>query len=160
MTILNNNQTAATGGSAQTATDLRDKALKALETANDRVRFHYCASSDDEDQTPELAKIGKQPRRDRGEASTQPLPGAPGTATFDATAKTLSVPAMPEGATTLRAYRKAAGGQPELAGTSTGTAVSVVGVGPLTPGVTYELWVAGHNSQGDGPESNRVNHTA
>ncbi len=40
LTILNDNQTAATGGSAQTATDLRDKALKALQTANDRVRFH------------------------------------------------------------------------------------------------------------------------
>lgn len=157
--IVNDNQTAATGGTAQSATDLRDKALKALQTANDRVRFHYCASSDDEDTTPELAKIGKQPRRDKGEAGG-PVPGAPGTATFDAAAKTLSVPAMPEGATSLRAYRKAAGGEAELAGTSTGTTVSVVGVGPLTPGVTYELWVAGHNSQGDGPESNHVTHTA
>ncbi len=160
LTILNNNQTAATGGTAQTATDLRDKALKALQTANDRVRFHYCSASDDEDQTPELAKIGKQPRRDRGDAETQPFPGAPGTATFDGAAKTLSRPAPAEGATTLRAYRKAAGGQPELAGTSNGTTVSVVGLGPLTPGVTYELWVAGHNSQGDGPESNHVSHTA
>jgi len=159
LTILNNNQTAATGGTAQTATDLRDIALGLLQTANDRVRFHYCASSDDEDTTPELAKIGKQPRRDKGEAGG-PVPGAPGTATFDAAAKTLSVPAMPEGATTLRAYRKAAGGEAELAGTSTGTTVSVVGVGPLTPGVTSELWVAGHNSQGDGPESNHVSHTA
>ena len=48
----------------------------------------------------------------------------------------------------------------ELAGTSTGTTVSVVGVGPLTVGVTYELWVAGHNSDGDGPGSNHVSHTA
>jgi hypothetical protein len=31
---------------------------------------------------------------------------------------------------------------------------------PLTPGVTYELWVVGHNFRGDGPESNRVRHTA
>ncbi|MEN9576845.1 MAG: hypothetical protein RL514_4700 [Verrucomicrobiota bacterium] len=159
LVIVNQHQTAATGGTAQTATDLRDKALKLLETANDRVRFHYCSASDDKDQTPELAKIGKQPRRDKGAASG-PVPGAPGAATFDAAAKTLSVPAMPEGATTLRAYRKAAGGEPELAGTSTGTTVSVVGSGPLTVGVTYELWVAGHNAQGDGPESNHVSHTA
>lgn len=159
LAIVNLHQTAATGGTAQTATSLRDIALKALETANDRVRFHYCSASDDEDQTPELAKIGKQPRRDKGAASG-PVPGAPGTATFDAAAKTLSVPAMPEGATTLRAYRKAAGGVAELAGTSNGTTVSVVALGPLTPGVTYELWVAGHNSQGDGAESNHVSHTA
>jgi hypothetical protein len=160
LTILNNSQTAATGGTAQTATEARDIALELLRTANDRVRFHYCSASDDEDQTTELARIGKQARRDRGEAGAQPLPGAPGTATFDAAALTLSVPALPEGATTLRAYRKATGGEAELAGTSTGTTVSVVGLGPLTPGVTYELWVAGHNSQGDGPESNHVNHTA
>ncbi len=160
LTIVNANQPTATGGTAQTATKDREDARKLLETANDRVRFFYCYASDDEDQTTELAKIGKQPRRDKGAAESQPLPGAPGTATFDATAKTLSVPALPANATTLRAYRKVAGGVAELAGTSTGTTVSVVALGPLTPGVAYELWVAGHNSQGDGPESNHVSHTA
>jgi len=30
--------------------------------------------------------------------------------------------------------------------------------GPLTLGVSYELWVVGHNSQGDGPESAHVTH--
>ncbi len=159
LVIVNLHQTAATGGTAQSATGARDLAKDLLQTVNDRVRFHYCASSDEEDQTPELAKIGKQARRDRGQASG-PVPGAPGAATFDATTKTLSVPAMPAGATTLRAYRKAAGAVAELAGTSTGTTVSVVGSGPLTVGVTYELWVAGHNSDGDGPESNHVSHTA
>ena len=159
LVTVNLHQTAATGGTAQSATGARDLAKDLLQTVNDRVRFHYCASSDEEDQTPELAKIGKQARRDRGQASG-PVPGAPGAATFDATTKTLSVPAMPAGATTLRAYRKAAGAVAELAGTSTGTTVSVVGSGPLTVGVTYELWVAGHNSDGDGPESNHVSHTA
>ena len=159
LAIVNANQPTATGGTAETATNLRNIALELLRTANDRVRFFYCSASDDEDQTTELAKIGKQPRRDAGAASG-PVPGAPGAATFDATAKTLSVPAMPSGATTLRAYRKPAGGVAELAGTSTSTTVSVVGVGPLTVGVTYELWVAGHNSDGDGPGSNHVSHTA
>ena len=159
LAIVNANQPTATGGTAETATNLRNIALELLRTANDRVRFFYCSASDDEDQTTELAKIGKQPRRDAGAASG-PVPGAPGAATFDATAKTLTVPAMPSGATTLRAYRKPAGGVAELAGTSTSTTVSVVGVGPLTVGVTYELWVAGHNSDGDGPESNHVSHTA
>ena len=32
------------------------------------------------------------------------------------------------------------------------------GTGPLTPGVTYEFWLVGHNFRGDGPESNRVTH--
>jgi hypothetical protein len=160
LAIVNANQPLATGGTAQAATAARDIALELLRTANDRVRFHYCASSDDEDKTPELAKIGKQPRRTAGEAQEQPLPGAPGTATFDAGALTLSVPTMPEHATSLRAYRKPAGGEPELAGTSAGTTVSVVGSGPLTPDVTYELWVVGHNFRGDGPESNHVSHTA
>ena len=160
LVILNDNQTGATGGTAQTATGARNIALELSRSANDRVRFHYCASSDDEDKTPELARIGMQPRRDAGEAQTQPLPGAPGTATFDAAAKTLTIPAMPAHATTIRAYRKAASGVAELAGTSSGTTVSVVSVGPMTPGVVYELWVAGHNFQGDGPESNHVTHTA
>ena len=159
LAIVNANQPTATGGTAETATNLRNIALELLRTANDRVRFFYCSASEDEDQTTELAKIGKQPRRDAGAASG-PVPGAPGAATFDATAKTLSVPAMPSGATTLRAYRKPAGGVAELAGTSTSTTVSVVGVGPLTVGVTYELWVAGHNSDGDGPGSNHVSHTS
>ena len=159
LALVNANQPTATGGTAETATNLRNIALELLRTANDRVRFFYCSASDDEDQTTELAKIGKQPRRDAGAASG-PVPGAPGAATFDATAKTLTVPAMPSGATTLRAYRKPAGGVAELAGTSTSTTVSVVGVGPLTVGVTYELWVAGHNSDGDGPGSNHVSHTA
>ena len=84
---------------------------------------------------------GWRTRRPRTRRSQQPFPDAPGTAT-------------------LRAFRKPAGGVAELAGTSTGTTVSVVSVGPLTAGVTYELWVAGHNSQGDDPESNHVSHTA
>ena len=160
LAIVNASQPLATGGTAQAATVARDAALELLRTANDRVRFFYCSASDDEDYTPELAKIGRQPRREAGAAQEQPLPGAPGAATFNAGALTLSVPELPEHATSLRAFRKVAGGEPELAGTATGTTVSVVGSGPLTPGVTYELWLVGHNFRGDGPESNHVSHTA
>ncbi len=110
------------------------------------------------DQTPELAKIGKQPRRPPGGAEPQPLPVAPGPATFDAAALTLSVAAMPDHATTLRAFRQPAGGTAQLAGTPTTTTVSVVAAGPLTPGVTDEFWLVGHNFRGDGPESNHVTH--
>ena len=67
--------------------------------------------------------------------------------------------AMPEHATTLRAFRQLAGGTAELVCTSTTTTVSVVAAGPLSPGVTYEFWIVGHTSQGDGPESNHVTYT-
>ena len=46
----------------------------------------------------------------------------------------------------------------ELASTSTTSTVSVIAAGPLTPGVTYEFWLVGHNFRGDGPESNHVTH--
>ena len=160
LAIVNANQPTATGGTGETATNLRNTALELLRTANDRVRFFYCSASDDEDQTTELAKIGKQPRCDAGAAESQPFPDAPGTATFDAVAKTLAIPAMPAHGTTIRAFRKPAGGVAELAGTSGTTTVSVVALGPFTPGVTYELWVTGHNFRGGGPESNHVSHTA
>ena len=68
--------------------------------------------------------------------------------------------ALPAHATSLRAFRKPAGGTAELAGTSTTTSVSVLAGGPLTPGVTYEFWLVGHNFRGDGPESNHLTHTA
>ena len=77
---------------------------------------------------------------------------------INAAASTLSVPALPAHATSLRAFRKPAGGTAELAGTSTTTTVSVLAAGPLTPGVTYEFWLVGHNFRGDGPESNHVTH--
>ncbi len=74
---VNTNQPIATGGSAQGATDVRDAALALLLLINARVRFFYCSASDDLDQTPELVKIGRQPRRDSGAAAAQPLPAAP-----------------------------------------------------------------------------------
>ncbi len=52
------------------------------------------------------------------------------------------------------------GGVAEVCGTSNTPTVSVIDLGPLTPGATYEFWLAGHNAQGDGPESNHVTHVA
>ncbi len=42
---------------------MRNKALQELEYALNRVRFYYCASSDERDATSELAKIDFQPIR-------------------------------------------------------------------------------------------------
>ena len=63
-------------------------------------------------------------------------------------------------ATMTNTFRRPAGGTAELAGTSATTTVSLTDLGPLTTGVTYEFWLVGHNSQGDGPESNHVTHPA
>ncbi len=154
--ILNAEQTEATGGPSQVATQERDIALVDLQTANDRVRFYYCSASDDEDRTPELARINKQPHRPAGTGG--PQSGTPQDVTFDAATNMLSTPAMPPNTNFLRAYLQAAGGEPEPAGVSTGTSVSVIQNGALTPGVTYEFWLVGVNDQGEGPPSNRVTH--
>ncbi|MBC8115653.1 MAG: hypothetical protein H7062_14815, partial [Candidatus Saccharimonas sp.] len=71
LAIVNTNQPLATGGSAQGATDARDAALVLLQLINARVRFFYCSASNDTDQSPELVKIGRQPRRDPGAAASQ-----------------------------------------------------------------------------------------
>ena len=127
---------------------------------NARVRFFYCWASDDLDQTAELVQTGRQPLRDAGVAAAQPLPAVPGPATFNAAAPSLTVSALPDHATTLRAFRRPAGGTAELAGTSATTTVSLTDLGPLTTGVTYEFRLVGHNSQDDGPQSNHVSHLA
>ena len=86
----------------------------------------------------------------RTAASGQPLP-AP---------LTLTTPALPDHATTLRADRQAAGGTAKPAGTSETTIVSVVELSPLTSDVTYGFWLVGRKSQGEGPQSNHVTHVA
>jgi hypothetical protein len=78
---------------ARAASDARDEALDLLQTANDRVRVYYCDVSDDEDKTPELAKIGKQPRRDRGEVQQQPCPKRPASPTSSGSSATPEGPA-------------------------------------------------------------------
>ncbi len=73
LAVVNANQPVATGGERQEATRARDEALRLMQRINSRVRHHYCSASDEVDQTPELAKIGFQPRRDRGKAHRHAL---------------------------------------------------------------------------------------
>ena len=84
----------------------------------------------------------------------------PGTATFNASTRELTIPALPAHATSLVAFRQPAGGAAEQGGVSTTNVVGVADFSPLTPGVTYALWVVGRNSRGNGPESNHVSFTA
>ena len=109
------------------------------------MRFFYCSVTDERDQTPELAKIGLQPRRDAGAAQAQPLPDAPGTATFNAATRELTVPELPPHATSLKGWRQPAAGAAEVAGVSLTETVAVAEFSPLVPGVTYRVWVTGHN---------------
>ena len=38
--------------------------------------------------------------------------------------------------------------------------ILILSFGPLTAGVTYDFWLVGRNSQGEGPQSNHVTHVA
>lgn len=104
---------------AQAATAARNDALVELNSINERTRLFYGLCSDLREKTPELARIGFHPKRGAGAAESPAFPGTPGTATYNATAQMLSVAALPEHTTTLRAYRQLAGGAPEEAGHST-----------------------------------------
>jgi len=156
--IIDAKKVVATGGEAQSTTTERDAANELLDAILDRIRFFICSRTDATDQTDELTKYGWKPRSDQGEGQGTPFPGETGEATFDAIALTLTLAAKPANSTTIRAMRQVLGGEPELAGTSNTLTVSVVQLGPLTPGATYEFWVVGHNFRGDGPESNHVTH--
>lgn len=90
--IYDNNAAPATGADRVKATRKRDEAQGAMETTLLRVRCYYCCASDDADQTPELTKIGFQPRRAPGTGTTgQPAP-APSPNSKPAT----PVPATPQ----------------------------------------------------------------
>ena len=158
--ILLANKSIAGGGTVSDVVDEKNAARDALLAGIGRVRFFYSSASDERDQTAELAKIGLQPRRDSGQAQPQPLPDAPGTATFNAATRELTIPDLPAHATSIKGWRQSAGGAAEVAGVSVGVTVSIGDFSPPVPGVTYQVWVTGHNSRGDGPAGNKVTFTA
>ena len=71
--IAGSEENAGVGGRQQ-ATRGRDEAMKLLQKAIARVRFYYCAMSDDTDTTAELAKVGLQPRRINHQRKTKGEP--------------------------------------------------------------------------------------
>ncbi len=79
LAIYEANKPVAETGNRETAIKARNTALDLLKKANARARFAYCQASDDLDQTPELAKIGFQSRRDRGVAAAKDPKPAPAT---------------------------------------------------------------------------------
>jgi hypothetical protein len=68
LAVFDANASSALGADRIEATRIRNAKLDLAETTLAQVRFHYCSASRDTDQTPELAAIGFQPRRDAGEA--------------------------------------------------------------------------------------------
>lgn len=162
LTLVDAYASLATGGTRELATDAVNTAADEGELVIARVRGHYIGASDMTDRTPELKRIGLQPRRQPGEAGGGVVPDAPGTAVYDAAANTLTVPAIPGNANSLRAYRKRTAptaGPLELAGISLNTTVSLVMAGPLDADATYEAWVVGYDGNDEGPEGNHVTIT-
>jgi hypothetical protein len=78
LAIFDANVDNASVGKREAATRKRDQALEAFRVLLARVRFYYCCVSADSDQTPELAKIGFQPRRDPGTVAKPVTPPPPG----------------------------------------------------------------------------------
>lgn len=158
--ILNANQTIANGGARAAVTSAKNPARDLLLKRLARARLFYCSCTDEGEGDPFLARMDFQPKRDPGDAQPQPKPAAAGTATFDAATRILTIAALPEHATSIRAWRQSLGGAPEPCGISETTSVSAADVSPFIPGVTYDVWVTGHNSAGDGPASNKIRFTA
>lgn len=158
--VLTANKSIASGGTRMTVIDQKDAQREMLLRKLARVRYLYCFASDAGEGNPELARIGFQPKRAPGDAQPEPLPDAPGVATWDAAARTMTVPDLPAHATYLVAWRQPLGGQAEEAGVSTTATVSASQFAPFLPGGVYDVWVTGRNSRGDGPASNKVRWTA
>ena len=70
LAVLAANKMIADGGTLETINAQKDAAREALLAAISRVRYFYCSAGDERDQTPELAKIGLQPRRRRSRCRT------------------------------------------------------------------------------------------
>ena len=158
--ILAANKAIASGGTRMTVIAQKDTQRDTLLLKLARVRFLYCFANDAGEGNPELARIGFQPKRAPGDAQPEPLPDAPGTAVWDAAARTLTVPDLPAHATFLVGWRQPLGGVAEEAGVSTTGTVQVSQFSPFLPGGVYDVWVTGRNSRGDGAASSKVRFTA
>lgn len=72
----------STGGGRESATRAREEKMELAKQTLAQVRFYYCCASRDIDRSPELTKVGFQPRRASGEAApahkaTPPAPVTP-----------------------------------------------------------------------------------
>ena len=82
--LIEDEEPTATGGDRQISVGDRSDRRELLQTRISRVRYHYCAASDELDSTKELAKIFFQLRRrataarpDTGTPPVSPTPPPP-----------------------------------------------------------------------------------
>ena len=158
--ILSGNEVISNGGTQATLVLAKDEKREALMRKLARVRYLYCYASDLGEANPELERIGFQRKRASGEAQAQPRPDPAGTATWNPATAELSLLILPLHTTYLVAWRQPLGGQAEEAGVSTTATVGASQFTPFTPGATYDLWVTGRNSRGDGDASAKIRWTA
>ena len=78
LAIIDASESVASGADSELATLRRDTALDLAATTLLRIRFLYCSATRDADATPELTRIGYQPRRDPGEVAHPPTGGTGG----------------------------------------------------------------------------------
>ena len=167
LAIIDALESPASGADRETATLRRDTALGLAGTTLLRVRFFYCSATRDADSSPELTRIGYQPRRAPGEgpgggeepAPSLPLPVAPqngsvGTGNPGSGEVNLSWQASPavEQVTDYNVYRDGV-----LVATVQGPSATI---GGLTSGEAVTLTVRAVNATGEGPGSEAVTGTA
>ena len=158
----------ATGADRELATLRRDTALDLAGGTLLRVRFFYCSATRDLDATPELVRIGYQPRRGPGQGGDGggggggglALPSAPqnvvvqsGAAGSGAVTISCDAPPPAEGVTVFRIYRD---------GTTMLGAVTVVPANfdGFTPGESLTITIRTVNATGEGPASAPVTGAA
>ena len=92
----------------------------------------------------------------------QVIPAAPALPVWDPANRTLTVLALPEGATRLEFWREGPGGMPELLALGEKGALSVQIAAAITfdVGDLYQLWFQARNSRGSSPAGPKVNWLA
>ena len=91
LAIIDAADSAASGADAEFATLRRDTALSLAASTLLRIRFLYCSATRDADSTPELVRIGYQPRRGPGEVQHPPTGGGlPGSSSSSSTSSSSS----------------------------------------------------------------------
>ena len=92
----------------------------------------------------------------------QSIPATPGLPTWAPATRTLTLAAMPTGATRLEAWREGPGGMPELLAIGERGALSVQIPATVTfdIGDLYQLWLQSRNSRGSSPAGPKVSWAA
>jgi hypothetical protein len=151
LAIITGAEDLASGAGREMATHVRDTALETARTTLLRVRFYYCCASRDADKTPELARIGYQPRRDPGEVDHgggPQKPPAPAGLTFTqenaGDAVVVDGPALAAGAT-LAIFAKLVGasGEPVQVGATMALPTAITGIAPGDYEMTAKVTIDG-----------------